>query len=296
MDRALQNKLQEMQQALRSLGRVAVAFSGGVDSVFLLKVAADTLGPANVLAVTGVSPSVPADDLEEARHVAEALGVEHLLVDPGEFEDPNYLANPTNRCYYCKDALYRRMGPLLAERNLKAILSGTNADDLGDYRPGLAAAQEHAVRAPCAEAGLSKAEIRALSAEMGLSTSDKPASPCLASRLPYGEAVTAEKLSMVDRAETFLRDFMKSLIQHGPIAARSSSPVVCRVRFHDRLARVEVPPEWISVLAAPANRAKIDAALREIGFQYVALDLRGFRSGSLNEVIAFGKQQPPNGE
>ena len=281
MNSLLQRKLERLHDNLRSMRRVAVAFSGGVDSAFILKVAADVLGPSNVLAVTGVSPSVPAADLEEAQSLARSLGVEHLLVDPGEFEDANYLANPANRCYYCKTALYRRMEPLLAQRGLNAIVSGTNADDLGDYRPGLTAAKEHSVREPCAEAGLTKADIRELSSAMGLPTSEKPASPCLASRVPYGETITPEKLSMVDRAETFLRKFMAAQnLEHTPVA--------CRVRYHDKLARIEVPPEWIELLAQPANRSRIDAAFREIGFQYVAIDLRGFRSGSLNEVISVG--------
>lgn len=277
METALRGKLERMQEILRSLGRVAVAFSGGVDSVFVLRVAVDTLGPANVLAVTGKSPSLPAQDLDDARQAAEALGVEHLLLDPGEFENPEYLANPQNRCYFCKDALFARMEPLLAERDLRAIVSGTNADDLGDYRPGLSAAKEHSVREPCAETGLTKADIRALSAEMGLPTSDKPASPCLSSRVPYGEAITPEKLRMIERAEVFLREEM--------------GIAECRVRYHDKLARIEVPADSIEALAGAEDRAKVDAAFREIGFQYVALDLRGFRSGSLNEVITFGKRQ-----
>lgn len=286
MDAALQVKSNRLHETLRSMGRIAVAFSGGVDSALVLKVAADVLGPANVLAVTGRSPSLPAGDLEEACSFAKSLGVEHLLIDPGEIEDANYLANPSNRCYYCKDALFRRMQPLLAERGLRVIVSGTNADDLGDYRPGLTAAKEHAVREPCAEAGLTKADIRVLSEMMGLPTSRKPASPCLASRIPYGEPITPEKLSMIDRAETFLRKLMAAERQED---ARAT----CRVRCHDKLARIETPPEWIERLARPENRAKIDAAFREIGFQYIALDLRGFRSGSLNEVLAFGQRQGP---
>ncbi len=266
-----------MRDILRSLERVAVAFSGGVDSAFVLKVAVDTLGAENVLAVTGSSASVPEKDMSEATSFAAGLGVEHMTIDPREFERPEYLANPTNRCYYCKDALYEQIEPLLVERKLAATLSGTNADDLGDYRPGLTAAKEHAVREPCAEAGLTKADIRALLAEWGISLAEKPASPCLSSRVPYGEAITPEKLRMIERGEVFLRD---------ELGIRE-----CRVRHHDKLARIEVPPQFIEVLAAPENRAKLDAAFREIGYQYITLDLRGFRSGSLNEVIAFGTRQ-----
>lgn len=266
-----------MREILRSLERVAVAFSGGVDSAFVLKVAADTLGQENVLAVMGDSPSVPQRDRDEAQQIAATIGVELLLIDPGEFNNPVYLANPANRCYYCKDALFDRIQPLLAERGLRAVLSGTNADDLGDYRPGLQAAKQHAVREPCAEAGLTKADIRELSAALGLPTSDKPASPCLSSRVPYGEPITPEKLRMIDQAETFLREEL--------------GIPVCRVRHHGTLARIEVPAERIEALSKPDARTRVMERFREIGFQYVALDLRGFRSGSLNEVIAFGKRQ-----
>jgi uncharacterized protein len=293
----LDEKLRRCHAILRDLRRVAVAFSGGVDSTCILKLAADVLGPANVLAVTGVSSSVAERELDDARALARRIGVEHVLLDTHEFEDPNYLANPTNRCYFCKTELYSRMTELLARRESAAqspcatsvptaeggcatigwtIISGTNADDLGDYRPGLAAAGEHAVRAPLAEAGLTKADVRALSAALGLPTHDKPASPCLSSRVQYGEAITPEKLGMIERAEAMLRE----------LGFRE-----CRVRHHDKLARIEVPAGQIAALAAPELRSKIDAAFREIGYHFVTLDLRGFRSGSMNEVIAFGRRQ-----
>ncbi|MFQ5412031.1 MAG: ATP-dependent sacrificial sulfur transferase LarE [Phycisphaerae bacterium] len=275
-DPTLNAKLKRMRDFLRTLRRVAVAFSGGVDSTFVLMVAADTLGPENVVAVIGNSTSLPRRELREAEHLARSMNVRCRLVDPGEFTDPQYLANPPNRCYFCKDALYARMAEVLAADGFHAIVNGTNADDLGDYRPGHAAAAEHAVHSPCVEAGLTKADIRTLSVEMGLPTADKPAAPCLSSRVQYGEAITPEKLAMIEHAESFLRD----------LGFRE-----CRVRHHGDLARIEVPADRIESLAADEMRARIEAAFREVGYQYVTIDLRGFRSGSMNEVIAFGRRQ-----
>ena len=269
-------KVEEARAILRSLGRVAVAFSGGVDSTFVLKLAVDTLGQANVLAVTGQSASIASAEVEDAIRLAQAIGAEHVVIDTQEFNDPDYIANPTNRCYYCKTELYTRMKPFIAKRGFDAIVNGTNADDLGDYRPGLSAAGEHSVRAPAAEAGLTKPEIRVLSAEMGLPTHDKPAGPCLSSRVQYGESITPEKLRMIEAAETMLHE----------LGFRE-----CRVRHHDKLARIEVPTGQIERLASPDLRMKIDAAFRELGYQYVCIDIRGFRSGSMNEVIAFGVKQ-----
>jgi uncharacterized protein len=277
-DNVLDMAWRRLEEILRECGRVAVAFSGGADSALLLRAAADTLGRENVLAITGVSGSLAGEELAAAAALARGMGVEHIPVETREFEDPRYLSNPADRCYYCKTELYTRMAGLLATRPGRwVVVNGTNADDLGDFRPGLSAAAEHAVRAPLAEAGLTKADVRALSARIGLPTHDKPAAPCLSSRVPYGEAITPEKLRMIERAEAVL---------HG-MGVRE-----CRVRHHDRLARIEVPADWISRLAQPEARAKLDAAFREIGYHYVALDLRGFRSGSLNEVIAFGTRQP----
>lgn len=271
------DKLEQMRERLCALGRVAVAFSGGVDSTFVLKVAVDTLGVTNVLAVTGRSASIASGEFEDAVRLARHIGAEHVILDTHEFEDANYLANPTNRCYYCKTELYTRMSPLIASRGIQAIVNGTNADDLGDYRPGLAAAREHAVHAPAADVGLTKAEIRHLSAEFGLPTHDKPAAPCLSSRVQYGEHITPEKLRMIEQAENLLRQ----------LGFRE-----CRVRHHDKLARIEVPVADLARFADADLRARVDAALREFGYQYVTVDLRGFRSGSMNEVIAFGVRQP----
>ncbi len=271
MTDTLDQKFTRMQDVLRSLERVAVAFSAGVDSTFVLKVAVDTLGPRNVVAVTGRSDSLAQDELDATIDLARQFGVEHVLVDTHELANPNYAANPANRCFYCKSMLYERMGPIRSERGIAHAVNGTNADDYGDYRPGLEAAEQFGVRAPAAEAGLTKQDIRELSARLGLPTFDKPAMPCLASRIPYGEAVTPEKLRMIEQGEAYLR--------------KQLGLTDCRVRHHGVLARIEVPADAIERLASADVRTALDAHFRSIGYQYVALDLRGFRSGALNEVI-----------
>jgi len=270
MNPSLSSKIETVKKRLRELHSVVVAFSGGLDSTVLLKLAVDTLGPARVLAVTGRSPSVPRADLENVARLAAEAGACHEFISTGEFENPDYRANPPDRCYYCKSDLYVRLRRLAEERGLRAVLCGTNADDLGDFRPGLRAADQFQVQAPLAEAGLSKAEVRQIARLLGLSVAEKPASPCLSSRIPYGERVEPEKLRQIDAAESFLRD-----LGFGE----------CRVRHHGSVARIEVPAEQIGRLAEPEMRSRVVGQLRELGFQYVTLDLRGFRSGSLNEVL-----------
>jgi uncharacterized protein len=267
---ALQTKFDRMCEILRSLERVAVAFSAGADSTLVLKVALDTLGPQNVIAATGDSDSLARAEFDEARRLAERLGARHVVLKTDEFDNENYLANPENRCYFCKTTLYAHLQSYIGEHGIKAVVNGINADDHSDWRPGIEAAKEHNVRAPVAEAGITKAEVRTLSEWLGLPTFDKPASPCLSSRVQYGEQITPEKLRMIERAEALLKS----------LGFRE-----CRVRHHENLARIEVPLEDIAKILAPETRARIDACFREFGYTYVTVDLRGFRSGSLNEAI-----------
>lgn len=270
MDAPDQSRFDALLARLRELESVLVAFSGGVDSAFVLRAAVLALGPTRVLAVTGRSPSVPAAELAAVQELAREIGAPHEFVDTGEFADPRYLANPPDRCFFCKTDLYSRLTPLAAARGYRHVINGVNADDLGDFRPGLQAAGDHHVVAPLAELGITKAQLRRMANALGLSVHDKPASPCLSSRVQYGESITPEKLARIDAAETYLRR----------LGFR-----VCRVRHHDALARIEVPHDDLPRLLDPNTRAAVDHRFRDLGYRYVTVDLRGFRSGSMNEVL-----------
>lgn len=258
-----------LRAACRDLGSTLVAFSAGVDSTLLLKVCADELGERAV-AATAVSESYPAHELQQAKRLARDIGVELVLVETNELADENYASNPSNRCYYCKQELFTTIFPVAAERGLATVSYGANLDDVGDFRPGMQAAKAMGARAPLLEAGLGKSEIRAISRYLGLETWDKPAFACLSSRIPYGERVTAEKLAQIDQAETALYEAGFRQV---------------RVRHHGDVARIEVPTTDLPRFFADGLNERIAARLKRIGFTHVAVDLQGYRSGSMNGAL-----------
>lgn len=264
----LDDRLNACREIIRKLGSVVVAFSAGVDSTYLLALAAETLGCDKVLAATGVSSSLPQRELATAREFAGKLGVELVEIPTGELDNPQYTANPAERCYFCKHELFSRLIALAKDRGFNTVVCGANLDDTGDFRPGLKAGAELGVCNPLMEAGLRKADIREFSRRMNLPTWDKPAMACLASRVPYGDEITQEKLARIEKAEAALRDMGFQQ---------------CRLRDHGRVARIEVPPERI--VRAVELRGDIVAAVKLLGYSYVTLDLEGFRSGSLNEIL-----------
>jgi uncharacterized protein len=259
-------KLAALHDWFSTLDRVVVAYSGGTDSTLVAAVAARTLGE-RALAVTAVSPSLPSGEADEARSVAAEVGIAHRTVRTRETEDPRYLANGIDRCYHCKSELYEVLDRVAAEAGTATVVSGANADDLGDFRPGLRAAAEHGVRHPLVEVGFSKAEVREAARTLGVPTWDKPASACLSSRFAFGVRISVEELSNVGRAERALKD-----LGFGQ----------CRVRVHDDLVRVEVELAELPRLADPDVRERVVGLLRSLGYRYVTLDLEGFRSGSMN--------------
>lgn len=262
-------KEQQLREIFRELGSVVVAYSGGVDSSYVAYVANAELGP-RAICITGQSASLPSYQQAEIERVVSDFGFHHEVIQTEELDNPSYQANNPDRCFFCKDELYGKLEAIAASRGIEAIVDGSTTDDINDFRPGRQAAKQHAVRSPLIEVGMSKSDVRELSRRVGLPTWDKPASPCLSSRIAYGTAVTIERLSKVDRGEEILREF----------GFREF-----RVRHHDTLVRLEISPAEMDRVLRKEVLDQLAARFRQLGFKYVTLDLEGFRSGSMNEVL-----------
>lgn len=275
-----EEKFERLKEILGGMERALVAYSGGVDSTFVLKVAHQVLGEG-VLAVTAVSETFPSAELEEATELAGTMGVAHRLIETHELKRPGFAENPPDRCYFCKTELFEKLSELAQELGYDSVLDGSNVDDLGDWRPGTKAAREHGVRSPLQEAGLNKEEIRALSLELGLPTWEKPSFACLSSRFPYGDTITLEKLKQVDAAENLLRSLAFKQF---------------RVRHHGDIARLELGPAEFERLFTDGLKEKVTEGLKALGYCYVTLDLEGFRSGSMNEPLRRGLRSASGGE
>ncbi|BAY61788.1 hypothetical protein NIES22_18550 [Calothrix brevissima NIES-22] len=262
-------KLAQLKAIFAEMEQSLIAYSGGVDSTLVAKIAYDVLGD-RALAVTAVSPSLLPEELEDAKIQAATIGIPHQIVQTNEMDNPNYTSNPVNRCYFCKSELHDTLKPLARELGYPYVVDGVNADDLHDYRPGIQAAKERGARSPLAEVGVTKMEVRQLSQELSLPWWDKPAQPCLSSRFPYGEEITVAKLQRVGRAEIYLRKLgLKNL----------------RVRSEGDTARIELPPEQIQEFVLTTDLPQVVSAFQDFGFIYVTLDLEGYRSGKLNQVL-----------
>ena len=268
--KASKEKATALHTLLTELGSVLVAYSGGVDSTLLLRVALDTLGRERVLAVTAQSETYPQSEVEAATELASRLGARHLLISTEELKDQRFAHNPPDRCYYCKHELFRKLTEIAKREGLNAVCDGANYDDLGDFRPGMRAGAELGVRSPLKEVGLTKEETRQLSKELGLPTWDKPSYACLASRFPYGTEITPEQLRRIEEAESFLRSLGIGQL---------------RVRHHGEIARIEVSPADFPRLFANGMRERVITKLRSLGYTYVTIDLQGYRTGSMNETL-----------
>ena len=265
----LMEKLHQLKTIFAEMEKALIAYSGGIDSTLVAKIAYDILGD-RALAVTAVSPSLLPEELEDAKIQAATIGITHELVKTHEMDNPNYTANPINRCYFCKSELHDTLKPLALKRGYPYVIDGVNFDDLGDYRPGIQAAKERGARSPLAEVGITKLEVRQLSQTLGLPWWDKPAQPCLSSRFPYGEEITIPKLQRVGRAEIYLRHLGYTNL---------------RVRSQGDTARIELPSQTIKEFVATTDLTQLVKKFQELGFIYVTLDLEGFRSGKLNQEI-----------
>lgn len=267
---SLHTKLDQLQQLFQEMDRALIAYSGGVDSTLVAKIAFDVLVDRS-LAITANSPSLLPEELEDAKIQAATIGIPHEVVTTHEMDNPNYTSNPINRCYFCKSELHDTLKPLATDRGYPYVVDGVNADDLQDYRPGIQAAKERGARSPLAEIGVTKAEVRQLSQYLGLSWWDKPAQPCLSSRFPYGEEITIEKLQRVGRGERYLRQLGLTNL---------------RVRSEGDTAKIELPPEQIKEFVLTHDLPQLVAAFQGFGFLYVTLDLEGYKSGKLNQVLS----------
>lgn len=260
-----------MRKILKKMGRVAIAFSGGVDSTFLVKAAKDVLGRENVLAVTATSETFPRSELKDAKRLAKRIGVDHIIIRTRELKNPDFKSNPPRRCYYCKSELFGRLKRIARMRGFKYIADASNYDDRKDFRPGSRAAKEKRVRSPLKEARITKKEVRRLSRRSGLPTWDKPSYACLASRIPYYETITGKKLNAIESAEEILR--------------KRFGLKQVRVRCHGDIARIEVAPEDIRKLLNDREKKDVVKKLNALGFKYVTVDLKGYRTGSMNETL-----------